>query len=67
MFISLIVSLKSKLYNKVLRKVLVEDLVFHPLAHSTQIYVMQNDVKELEPGNSLIIPLVTPTENVYKE
>ncbi|RCW62343.1 MULTISPECIES: ABC transporter substrate-binding protein [Halanaerobium] len=58
---------REELYNKVLRKVLIEDLVFHPLAHSTQIYVMQDNVKELEPGNSLLIPLVTPTANVYKE
>lgn len=60
-------SKREELYNKVLRKVLVEDLVFHPLAHSTQIYVMQDDVRELEPGNSLLIPIVTPTANVYKE
>jgi peptide/nickel transport system substrate-binding protein len=60
-------AVREKLYNKVLRKVLIEDLVFHPLAHSTQIYVMQDNVKELEPGNSLLIPLVTPTANVYKE
>ncbi|ADO76358.1 ABC transporter substrate-binding protein [Halanaerobium praevalens] len=58
---------RSELYNKVLRKVLVEDLVFHPLAHSTQIYVMQDDVRELEPGNPLLIPIVTPTANVYKD
>jgi peptide/nickel transport system substrate-binding protein len=58
---------REELYNKVLRKVLIEDLVFHPLAHSTQIYVMQDNVRELEPGNSLLIPLVTPTANVYKE
>lgn len=58
---------RAELYNKVLEKVLVEDLVFHPLAHSTQIYVMQKNVKELEPLNSLIIPLHTPTANVYKE
>lgn len=50
-----------------MRKVLVEDLVFHPLAHSTQIYVMQDDVRELEPGNPLLIPIVTPTANVYKD
>lgn len=58
---------REELYNKVLKKVLIEDLVFHPLAHSTQIYVMQDNVKDLEPGNSLLIPLVTPTANVYKE
>lgn len=58
---------REKLYNKVLKKVLIEDLVFHPLAHSTQIYVMQDEVRELEPGSSLLIPLVTPTANVYKE
>jgi peptide/nickel transport system substrate-binding protein len=60
-------AVREELYNKVLRKVLIEDLVFHPLAHSTQIYVMQDNVRELEPGNSLLIPLVTPTANVYKE
>jgi len=58
---------REDLYQKVLRKVLIEDLVFHPLAHSNQIYVMQDEVQELNPGNSLIIPLVTPTANVYKE
>jgi peptide/nickel transport system substrate-binding protein len=58
---------REELYQKVLRKVLIEDLVFHPLAHSNQIYVMQDEVQELNPGNSLIIPLVTPTANVYKE
>jgi len=58
---------REELYNKVLNKVLIEDLVFYPLAHSTQIYVMQSDVRDLEPGNSLLIPLVTPTANVYIE
>lgn len=58
---------RAELYNKVLAKVLNEDIVFYPLVHSTQIYVMQNNVEDLEPGNSLIIPLVTPTANVYKE
>ncbi len=58
---------REELYTKVLRKVITEDLVFHPLAHSTQIYVMQDEVQGLEPGNSLLIPLVTPTANVYKE
>jgi len=58
---------REELYRNVLRKVIAEDIVFYPLAHSTQIYVMQNEVQDLEPGNSLLIPLVTPTANVYKE
>ncbi|MCC3145513.1 ABC transporter substrate-binding protein [Halanaerobium sp. Z-7514] len=58
---------REELYTNVLRKVLTEDIVFYPMAHSTQIYVMQDNVVGLEPGNSLLIPLVTPTANVYKE
>ncbi|MGM0601770.1 MAG: ABC transporter substrate-binding protein [Bacillota bacterium] len=58
---------REELYKNVLRKVLTEDVVFYPFAHSNQIYVMQDNVRELEPGNSLLIPLVTPNANVYKE
>jgi len=58
---------REELYVNVLRKVLTEDIVFYPFAHTNQIYVMQDNVMELEPGNSLLIPLVTPNANVYKK
>ncbi|RCW50680.1 MULTISPECIES: ABC transporter substrate-binding protein [unclassified Halanaerobium] len=58
---------RAELYVNVLRKVLTKDIVFYPFAHSNQIYVMKDNVMELEPGNSLLIPLVTPTANVYKK
>ncbi len=58
---------RAELYKKVLKQTLIEDMVFYTMAHKNQIYVMQDNVMGLEPGNSLLIPLVTPTANVYKE
>lgn len=58
---------RSELYKKVLRKTLIEDKVLAPFAHKNKIYVMNEKVKELYPSNPVIIPIVTPVVNVYKE
>ena len=58
---------RAENYSKVLRKTLGEDKVLVPVAHINQIYVMNNSVKELTPGNPILIPLVTPDANVYIE
>ena len=58
---------REELYSKVLRKTIGEDKVLVPVAHINQIYVMNNSVKELAPGNPVLIPLVTPDANVYIE
>ncbi len=55
------------MYSKVLRKTLGDDKVLVPVAHINQIYVMNNSVQELAPGNPILIPLVTPDANVYIE
>ena len=58
---------REELYSQVLRKTIGEDKVLVPVAHINQIYVMNNSVKELAPGNPVLIPLVTPDANVYIE
>jgi peptide/nickel transport system substrate-binding protein len=55
------------MYSKVLRKTIGDEKVLVPVAHINQIYVMNNSVQDLKPGNPVIIPLVTPNANVYKE
>ncbi|MCF8009213.1 MAG: ABC transporter substrate-binding protein [Halanaerobiales bacterium] len=60
-------NVREEMYSKVLRKTLAEDKVLVPVAHINQIYVMNDDVVGLKPGNPVIIPLVTPEVNVYKK
>jgi peptide/nickel transport system substrate-binding protein len=60
-------SVREEMYSNVLRKTLGEDKVLVPVAHINQIYVMNNSVMDLQPGNPVLIPLVTPEANVYIE
>ncbi|MGM0445344.1 MAG: ABC transporter substrate-binding protein [Bacillota bacterium] len=60
-------SVREEMYSNVLRKTLGEDKVLVPVAHINQIYVMNNSVMDLQPGNPVIIPLVTPEANVSIE
>ncbi|MCF8001890.1 MAG: ABC transporter substrate-binding protein [Halanaerobiales bacterium] len=60
-------SVRQEMYSNVLRKTIGDDKVLVPVAHINQIYVMNNNVQGLKPGNPVIIPLVTPNANVYKD
>ncbi len=60
-------SVREEMYSKVLRKTIGDEKVLVPVAHINQIYVMNNSVQDLKPGNPVIIPLVTPNANVYKK